>query len=39
VGFAHLLLAMSLVMFGTQGSLHDAISVDFAHMTLMLALR
>jgi len=36
-GFAHLLLAMSLVMFGTRGSLYDAISVDFAHMTLMLA--
>jgi diguanylate cyclase (GGDEF)-like protein len=36
-GFAHLLLAMSLVMFGTPGSLYDTISVDFAHMTLMLA--
>jgi diguanylate cyclase (GGDEF)-like protein len=36
-GFAHLLLAISLGMFGTQGSLHDAISVDLAHMTLVLA--
>src|SRR5206468_13058399 len=36
-GFAHLLLAMSLVMFGTQGSLHDAISVDLAHVTMVLA--
>ena len=36
-GFAHLLLAMSLGMFGTQGAMHDAISVDLAHMTLILA--
>src|SRR3954454_10376605 len=36
-GFAHLLLAMSLVMFGIQGSLYDAISVDLAHVTLLLA--
>src|SRR5215212_6689947 len=36
-GFAHLLLAMSLVMFGIQGSSYDAISVDLAHVTLLLA--
>ena len=36
-GCAHLMLALSLVLFGTQGLLPDLIAVDLAHVTLLLA--